>query len=191
MAHPEGGDGVPHPSGIVDLGDRDGTDPAPAAGKVRRSTAPHRRRAVYLATGVAALLILAANLVPRPDAPLPPAKAVQRQDRPLSVCEAVAFANQTGGLPSKPTVLPSRASGYFTFLNAGTRVAVATGLMYSDGSISLCRPVREPGTGSPQPRQRELPLLARGETYAYEMRPEGLTLIGERAPDGTVTRYGD
>lgn len=191
MAHPEGGDGVLHHNGIVDLGDRHGSDPAPAAGEVQELTPPRRRRAVYLVTGVSVLLILAANLVPRPDAPPFPAKAVQRQDRPLSVCEAVAFANQTVGLPSKPTVLPSRASGYFTFMNAGTRVAVVTGLMYSDGSISLCRPVREPGTGSPQPRQRELPILARGETYAYEMRAEGLTLIGERAPDGTVMRYGD
>jgi hypothetical protein len=161
-------------------------DTVPAAEEARS----RRRRTAWLAAGAVALLVVTANLVPRGDAPPPLGKGVEVRDRPLGVCEAVAFANQTGGLPSKPTVLPDRSSGYYAYTDPATRAAVVVGLTYQDGTVSLCRPVREAGTGSPQPRQRELPLLGRGDTYAYEIRSGGLTLIGERSADGTVTRDG-
>ena len=216
MAHRDGADDTRRQVEIVDLGVRDapprpshgaapgtasdaasgafpgatsgtptvaGTDTAPPA------SATPRRRPVYVATAVTALLILAANLMPRGDAAPSAAKAAQGQDRALSVCEAVAFANTTGGLPPEPTVLPRRAIGYFAFLEPASRSAVVSGLSYEDGTISLCRPVGEPGSGSPQPGQRELPVLGKGESYAYEVGASGLVLIGERATDGTVTRY--
>jgi YD repeat-containing protein len=152
---------------------------------------PRLRRVAAVAGGVGAALILGALLMPAGEAPPPPEKASQLQERALTVCEAVAFSNQTGGLPSKPTVLPPRASSYYAFLDEASRSGVVTGLIYLDNTVSLCRPVGEPGDGSPKPRQRELPLLGRGETYAYDWTGRGLVLIGERAPDGTVTRYAD
>lgn len=185
--------------GIVDLGDPDGTHAAPTVHDAPDRAAPHCRT-VLLASGAAALLILAANLAPHPDAPPSlaepdtppsPAEAIQPQERAPSVCEAVAVANRGGESPSRPTVLPGRADGYYAPAEPENLTAVVTGLTYPDGTVSLCRPVREPGTGSPEPGQRELPLLARGETYAYDSGPEGLVLIGERAPDGRVMRYDD
>ncbi|WP_104116182.1 hypothetical protein [Arthrobacter sp. B1805] len=189
MAHgPTGGD-TPDRVGIVDLGDHDAT--RSDAPETSPPALPRRRRTVYLVGLAAALLVLAANIASRGEGPPRPERGVQAQDRALSVCEAVSFANQTGGLPSRPTVLPARASGYFAFIEPTSRSTVVGGLAYQDGTVSLCRPVPEPGTGSPKPLQRQLPVLGTGETYAYEMRPGGLTLIGERAVDGTIVRYED
>ncbi|MDQ0736256.1 hypothetical protein QFZ50_002719 [Arthrobacter agilis] len=175
--------GAPDGPGSTDTGVTAATDTADADAERAR-----RRRTACLAAGVVALLVVAANLAPRGDGPPPLGKAAEVQDRPLSVCEAVAFANRTGELPARPAVLPGRANGYFAVTDPAGRATTVVGLTYQDGTISLCRPVREAGTGSPAPGQYELPLLRRGDTYAYEPGPSGLALVGERSADGTIVR---
>ena len=187
------GPGTPGPGAasprpvVVDLGSRQEDGSAdPIRSEPPGPAPPRRRRAAYLAGSVASLLVVVANVVPRGESS-PPGKAVEVRDRPLSVCRAVTVAGQDGGLPSKPSVLPRRATGYFTVPDRARGISITVGLTYEDGTVSLCRPVREPGTGSPEPRQRELPILGRGDTYAYAIGPSGLTLVGVRSADGTIT----